>query len=89
MAERVLVVDDDPAVVQLVGDALTDAGYEVSSQQDGEGCLQALGSEPPDLLILDIILPGVNGLSVLASIRNNPETRYLPVILLTAGGARR
>ena len=84
MTERVLVVDDDKALVELVSDTLLDAGYVVSGVGTAEECLASLAGERPDLLILDITLPGMSGLEALASIRNEAGTKYLPVIILTA-----
>jgi len=84
MEERVLLVDDDPATVSLVTDALTGAGFFVSSVTDALSCLNALQDDLPDLLILDVMLPDMDGFEVLATIRNNDATRRLPVMMLTA-----
>jgi DNA-binding response OmpR family regulator len=84
MGQRVLVVDDDPATLKLITDVLTDAGLVASSAPDGEACLRTLATERPDLVILDLMMPGLSGLQVLWAIRNGAETRDLPVIMLTA-----
>ncbi len=84
MEERVLVVDDDPVIVALVRDILSEAGYSVEAVASGAACLRCLALDPPDLVLLDVMLPGMNGLAVLSMIRTQEETRALPVIMLTA-----
>jgi DNA-binding response OmpR family regulator len=83
MAERVLVVDDHPAMIRLIADALTGAGYAVISAEDGQAGLVAVGEHHPDLVILDLSLPVMTGLQVLRALRNQAETQGLPVIVLT------
>lgn len=83
MAQRVLVVDDYPPTVELIREALEGVGFSVISARNGMECLQKVESERPDLLILDIIMPVMDGLEVLRQLRAKPETRYLPVIVLT------
>lgn len=82
MAE-VLVVDDDPDIRMLVAFALEDSGYTVRQASDGEAALTALELRPPDVMVLDVMMPGTDGFGVLRGIRARriaPETR---VILLT------
>ena len=83
MAQRVLVVDDYPPTVELIREALEGVGFSVVSARNGMECLQKVESERPDLLILDIIMPVMDGLEALRQLRAKPETRYLPVIVLT------
>jgi len=83
MARRVLVVDDHPALIGLIADALTRAGYTVISAENGETGLAAVDEHHPDLVILDLSMPVMTGLQVLRALRNHPETQYLPVIVLT------
>ncbi len=83
MAKRVLVVDDYPPTVELLREALETAGFAVTSARNGAECLYKVEAERPDLVILDITMPVMDGLEALRVLRGNPETRYLPVILLT------
>jgi DNA-binding response OmpR family regulator len=78
---RVLVVDDEPTVREVVAGYLRRDGHIVSEAADGPTALALLASEPPDLVVLDMMLPGVNGLDILRSIR---QTGDMPVIMLTA-----
>src|SRR5262245_33703547 len=84
---RVLTVEDDPAIRRGIVDALTFAGYEVLEAADGnEGCRAAVAREY-DLLLLDMVLPGMSGLDILREVRNVRPT--LPVIILSARGEER
>ena len=89
MAKKILVADDDPEIVELLQFSLTSAGYTVVSVPDGF-CLPALvKKEKPDLLILDVMLPGMDGYSLEVQFSHNEETRQMPVIVLTALPAAR
>lgn len=83
MGKRVLVVDDHRPTVKLIEDALTRAGLSVVTAGDGAEGLRRAEAEPPDLVILDVIMPGMNGFRVLHELRERPETRDVPVIILT------
>ena len=78
---HVLVVDDEPAIVEIVRDYLTDAGYRVSTARSGEEALHQTRSIRPDLIVLDLGLPGLDGLDVTRTIRG---TSAVPIIILTA-----
>jgi len=80
----VLVVDDDPAVIDLLKYILTRQGYEVDSVQDGEATLQRLKTQRPDFLILDLMMPKLNGFEVLDALEADPALKDLPVVVLTA-----
>lgn len=84
MAKRVLIVDDESDLAELLGYNLWKSGYETRVVHDGEAGLQAISAFKPDLVVLDIMMPGLNGHQVLARIRGNTETASLPVIFLTA-----
>jgi len=84
MAQRILVVDDTPANIKLLGDLLRHKGYEVSTAVNGEEALAAIAKRPPDLVLLDIMMPGLNGYEVCRKIRENPATALLPVVLCTS-----
>ena len=86
MAARVLVVEDDEALGALLDYNLTHAGYSVRLCTDGDEALLALSEETPDLAILDWMLPAVSGIEICRRIRARPQTRDLPVILVTARG---
>ena len=84
MSHRILVVDDEPDITALVAYHLAKAGYRVSTAANGSDALRAAREERPDVVVLDLMLPGVAGLEVLAELRARPETRDVGVILLTA-----
>lgn len=84
MSHRVLVVDDEADITALVAYHLAKAGYRVSTAANGGDALRAAREERPDVVVLDVMLPGVAGLDVLAELRARPETRDVGVILLTA-----
>jgi DNA-binding response OmpR family regulator len=81
----VLVVDDEPTIGEVVSRYLERAGYATRVALDGPGALAAVASERPDLVVLDLMLPGVDGLEVMRRIRENDRSR-VAVILLTAKG---
>jgi diguanylate cyclase (GGDEF)-like protein len=81
---RILVVDDEPAVIQLVSRYLGRAGYDLDSASNGQEALQKVHRRAPDVLLLDIKMPVVDGLSVCRTLRQDFRTKGLPIILLTA-----
>jgi adenylate cyclase len=81
---KILVVDDTPANVKLLVDVLTVSGYEVSAASNGEDALTQIASDPPDIVLLDIMMPGLSGYDVCQRIRANPDTALLPVVLCTS-----
>jgi class 3 adenylate cyclase len=84
MAQRILVVDDTPANVKLFSDLLTARGYAVTTAVNGEQALAAIAQAPPDLVLLDVMMPGLSGYDVTRKIRENPATALLPVVLATS-----
>lgn len=84
MSHRILVVDDEPDITALVAYHLAKGGYRVSTAANGPDALKAAREERPDIVILDVMLPGVSGYDVLAELRRREETRDVGVILLTA-----
>lgn len=84
MTHRVLVVDDEPDITALVAYHLAKAGYRVSTAANGADALRAAREERPDIVVLDLMLPGVSGYEVLQELRRKEETRDVGVILLTA-----
>jgi two-component system phosphate regulon response regulator PhoB len=81
---RVLVVDDEPDITGLVAYHLAKAGYRVTTAATGTEALRSARQERPDLVVLDLMLPGVSGFDILAELRRREETRDVGVILLTA-----
>jgi CheY-like chemotaxis protein len=80
----VLVVDDDRAVRQLVLETLSREGVELREAADGEAALAEIASSAPDALILDLMMPGLDGFHVLERLQESPETKLIPVVVLTA-----
>jgi len=83
---KILVVDDEKDIVDLVSYNLEKEGFKVLKAYDGETALQMVKAKGPDLVILDLMLPGVQGLDVCRAIRGNPRSAALPIIMLTAKG---
>ena len=84
MAQRILVVDDDRQIVRLVSSYLEEAGYVTLAAHDGETAMHALRAERPDLVVLDIGLPGRDGLDITRWLRNDPHLSHTPILMLTA-----
>jgi class 3 adenylate cyclase len=83
-AAKVLVVDDTPANVKLLADLLAVKGYEVIRAASGEEALTKIATSVPDIVLLDVMMPGMNGFDVCRAIRADPRTVALPVVLVTA-----
>src|SRR3954451_17477623 len=84
MKSKILVVDDEPDVVQLIEYNLKGAGYDVITAQDGEEALKKARSSSPDLIILDLMLPQIEGLDVCKILRRDATTADIPIVMLTA-----
>ena len=84
MAKKILAVDDERSIVRLVQVNLQRAGYDVVTAFDGKEALEKVEAEQPDLVVLDVMMPYMDGFEVLQTLRKNPSTRELPVIMLTA-----
>jgi DNA-binding response OmpR family regulator len=82
--ERVLIVDDDPDIQKLVSYNLSQAGFRVTTAATGLAALEAVQEQPPDLIILDIMLPDLDGLEVCRKLRQQTKSRRIPIIMLTA-----
>ena len=83
---RILVVDDDHTVREVVVSYLRAGGHQVTDVEDGEQALKLMREEPADLVVLDLMLPGIDGLEVCRRLRAAPEWAALPVVMLTARG---
>ena len=84
--ESILVVDDEDDILELVSYNLAKEGYRVTGVGTGEEALRAARSSAPDLILLDLMLPGVDGLQVCKLLRGDQRTRHIPIIMLTAKG---
>ncbi len=84
--DRLLVVEDQPRCAELLVEVLRSQGFAVEVATDGESALAAIARQPPDLVLLDVGLPGMDGIEVCRRIKRNAQTRCTPVVLLTGGG---
>jgi DNA-binding response OmpR family regulator len=81
---RILIVDDDPDAREILSRLLTGEGYECLTAEGGEQCLEVARSEPVDVILLDVMMPGMDGIQVCDQLRADANLRSIPVILLTA-----
>jgi two-component system, OmpR family, alkaline phosphatase synthesis response regulator PhoP len=84
MATRILIVEDDPDIADLVARYLDKAGFSTERTASGREALQTIAAKPPDLVVLDLMLPHVDGLDVCRLVRANDVTAAMPIIMLTA-----
>jgi DNA-binding response OmpR family regulator len=81
---RILVVEDEESLLKLESILLSSKGYDVTGVMDGKAALAQVATNPPDLVVLDIMLPEIDGFEVCRQIKENPATKGIPVIMLTA-----
>jgi len=86
---KVLVVEDEPDILELVRDTLYNEQYEILEAKDGESGLQIAQDGSPDLILLDIMLPKLNGYEVCRQLKSNDKTTRIPVLMLTAFGQKK
>jgi DNA-binding response OmpR family regulator len=84
---KVLIVEDEETLTRKLADKLEAEGYTVITCNDGEDGLEKIRAEHPDLIVLDVMLPRLDGLSICRIVRNNPNTVHIPIIMLTARGS--
>jgi len=84
---KIFIVDDDPLMVRMYAKKLANDGYTVETAGDGAEAIKKLESYTPDLILLDIMMPELNGLEVLKTLKSKPATEKIPVILLTNVGS--
>ena len=84
--QKILAVDDTPENLRLLDAILTPRGYELVTAANGTAGLELIGSVKPDLVLLDIVMPGLNGYDVCRRLRDDPATRFLPIVMITASG---
>lgn len=85
-AQKIVLIEDDEILSKVLYSELTDAGFEVAQAFDGEAGLELVRSKRPDLVLLDLVLPKKHGFDVLAELKKSPETKSIPVIILTLLG---
>lgn len=81
---KILIIEDDPVTQKLVARMLTGAGYETSLASNGVEALEMIVSAQPDLIVSDVMMPEMDGFTLLYALRSNPQTANIPVIMLTA-----
>jgi DNA-binding response OmpR family regulator len=86
MSKRILIVDDEPHIVIPVEFLMRREGYEVTVERDGEAGLAAIRAQPPDLVILDVMMPKLNGFEVCEAVRADPALSAVRILMLTAKG---
>ncbi|MEM7058352.1 MAG: response regulator [Pseudomonadota bacterium] len=87
-SKRILLAEDEPNIVAPLQYLLNRAGFDVDVHEDGHAALQAALEDPPDVMVLDVMLPGIDGFEILSRLRNDQRSRNLPVLMLTAKGQR-
>jgi len=83
---RLLLIDDDPNLILLVKDYLEFRGYDVITAENGREALEVLEQETPDMIICDVMMPEMDGYSLVSAIRQDPKTSWIPVLFLSAKG---
>jgi len=81
---KILIVDDSPTERHVLNDLLTKSGYEVVASDNGEDAILKAKSLKPDLILMDVVMPGLNGFQATRAISRDPETRAIPIILCTS-----
>ncbi len=83
MSERILIVDDDPDVTLFLSTVLRDHGYQTESARNGIEALEHMRNAPPDLILLDLMMPQKSGISLLSDLRNEVRLRDIPIVMVT------
>ncbi|MGD8563536.1 MAG: response regulator [Desulfarculaceae bacterium] len=89
MAATILLVDDSPTILKMLELGLRQAGYQVITAQDGIDGLEKLKNQPVDLIVSDVNMPRMDGISFIAQVRRQPENSQLPIIVLSTGAEPR
>ncbi len=84
--KKILLVDDEPDTLQTYSDLLTSEGYEVATASSGEQATRMIDGYRPDLILLDVMLPGKNGVEVARELSGREDTREIPIVMITALG---
>src|SRR5919106_201461 len=85
---KILIVDDEPFNVDYLEQELEGLGYQTISATSGQQALERVRTEPPDLILLDIMMPGLDGFTVCRILKEQEETQLIPVVIMTALGAK-
>jgi DNA-binding response OmpR family regulator len=88
MSNRILIVDDEPNLSGLMADILGDAGYATRTADNGRDALADIQADPPDLLLLDVNMPGLDGFEVATMLKADPSTATIPIIMVSAQAGR-
>ncbi|MFN3661278.1 response regulator transcription factor [Yoonia sp.] len=86
MGKRVLLIEDEPNIIEAIGFILSRDGWTVHTHQDGQSAMAKVLGLPPDMIILDVMLPGRSGFEILRELRSTDVTKDIPVMMLTARG---
>ncbi|MDX8347778.1 response regulator [Cognatiyoonia sp. IB215446] len=86
MGKRVLLIEDEPNIIEAISFILSRDGWTVHTHEDGETAMEKIASMPPDMIILDVMLPGRSGFDILRDLRSNSASKDIPVMMLTARG---
>ncbi|MCB1312033.1 MAG: response regulator [Sedimentitalea sp.] len=89
MTRRVLLIEDEPNIIEAIRFLLTREGWQVETHSDGSDAVEVVRKVAPDLVILDMMLPGKSGMDILRDLRELPDLAALPVLMLTARGQTR
>lgn len=89
MTKRVLLVEDEPNIMEAIRFILLRDGFAVDTHSDGSTAIETVTARNPDMIILDVMLPGRSGYDILHDLRSKPETSHIPVLMLTARGQRK
>ena len=89
MGKRVLLIEDEPNIIEAISFILSRDGFTVHTHEDGETALAKVTATPPDMVILDVMLPGRSGFDILRDLRSDARTQALPVLMLTARGQKK
>ena len=89
MAKHVLIIEDEPNIIEAISFILSRDGWQVDTHSNGHDAVAVVRARAPDLVILDVMLPGRSGYDILTDLRAQPETQDLPILMLTARGQAR
>jgi len=84
--EHILIVEDEEDILELIRYNLVKEGFSVTGLTSGETVLDTVKAKPPDLILLDLMLPGIDGFEVCRGVKRNPDTRHIPIVIVTAKG---
>lgn len=88
MNKRILIADDEPHMLRITELSLKKGGFDILLARDGRQAVEMTISEKPDLVVLDVMMPGMDGFAALREIKSRPDTAAIPVIILTSRGQR-